>query len=80
MASSIKEELGHLKGTLESLSDNLSKYTDSNNRLLESLTTRVTNLEVNQARHNERLTIQTVFQTTLSTVVGAIATYLGVTK
>jgi len=78
--STIKEDVIEIKTNLNNLVKSFSEFSDDQHNIIKSLTDRITTVEVNQSRQEERLSNFSIFQTSLSIVIGAIASFLGIRK
>lgn len=76
MPSTIASDIAEIKTNVS----NLVKSVDGLRGDFEKVVGRVTELETGQARQEERISNFSVFQTTLSVVIGAIASFLGMQK
>lgn len=80
MANDIREIMAEIKSDVKNLDRSFNDYKNSNEKLMENLTNRVVTLEVNQGKQGEKVSNLAIFQAALSAIIGAISTYLGVSK
>lgn len=80
MANDIREIMAGIRSDIQNLTKSFDDYKSSNELLVRDLTARVVNLEVNSGKQLERVSNLAIFQSVFSIIVGAIATYLGVSK
>ena len=72
----LSTDIAVIKNTLE----NLEGKFDNMNTKLDKFSEKVIDVEVRQGSLDSKITAITVFQSIFSIVIGAIASYLGVTK
>ena len=75
-----REDIAVIKTQLTNLCDNFSEFKDDNKKFCEKTTSKVNANENGRIAIEQKVSNQTIFQSTLSVVIGAIATYLGVKR
>ena len=85
--NTVGEDIAVIKNQITNLSKNFEDFKNDNKKFIDGLTrqmndveNRQNDVENKQIATSERVSNLTVFQTTLSVVIGAVATYLGVSK
>ena len=80
MRSTIASDISEIKTNLINLTKSFDIFREDQENIITRLTDRIGAVEVVQSRQDERISNLSVFQTTLTLVIGAVATFLGVQK
>ena len=80
MRSTIASDISEIKTNLINLTKSFDIFRENQENIITRLTDRIGAVEVVQSRQDERISNLSVFQTTLTLVIGAVATFLGVQK
>ena len=76
----VGESVAVLLAELKNLSKNFDEFKNSNEKFCDNITRKVNDNENGRIAIEQRQSNLTVFQSVLSIIIGAIATYLGVKK
>ena len=76
----VGESVAVIVSELKNLSINFNEYKTENRKFCERITTKVNNTENEMIVNKTKVSNLAIFQSTLSIVIGAIATYLGTRK
>lgn len=76
----IKADIATIKADVRNLITELREFKGEQKKMVAELEVRVGLNERTISRYGERMSMLTVFQTGLSTIIGAIAAYLGINR
>ena len=75
----LRSDIRDLGTKLDYLSKSFQEFRNEQKSIIERMDGRVSDLEISLSSQREKISNWSIFQTALTAVVGAIATYLGVT-
>lgn len=76
MASDIKEDIAIIKNEIKNIAYSFGEFKEDQRKIVERLSA----VETTQAKQGERLSNWNLFQVGFTSIIGAIATYLGYHK
>jgi hypothetical protein len=73
----LRIDIQEVKNCVRNLTKSFEEFKNEQSNLTLALTKRTSDLEITQAKQGERIANYNIFQIGLSSVIGAIAVYLG---
>lgn len=78
--SKVGADIAVIKTQIVNLSNNFEEYKNDNKEFVKSITKRVNDVENYQIATAQKVSNLAVFQTVFSTIIGGIASFLGMKK
>ena len=78
--ATIGEDIASMRADLRNISENFKDFKESNNEFCKSVTIRLDTVEDKALETSQRVSNLAIFQSVLSILIGAAATFLGVKR